>query len=253
MKIAKVKCDIKLLLYCKNNNLTPIFTRPNFTIRVSNYLRNKILRQILETEIQNQHVKKKKLTQQMKENTNNTSNKNSFICKTVLYNSIKNTIAKEKYKLHSERIYVSKPKCCTAKNIINNFSSYTLTSEEEYALLFSLDQHILTRPNTSNITSFFYHIQTHLKNPDQELQYELNVKIRRTCENFSKLKVPYKHQKIIDKLSKNTGIIVLKQVKGRGVTKLNCKDYIQKCVLILNTNQFRKIYTDTTESLEIKV
>ena len=263
-KIAKVKCDIKLSLFCKNNNLTLIFTRPKFAIRLSNYLRNKILRQILETEIRNQHVKKKKLTRQMKENTNNISNNTSFICNIVLYNSIKNTVPKEKCrwdkiynkkldKLHSERRYISKPKYCIAVNTINNFSSYILTSEKEYALLFNLDQNIPTKQNASNIISFFYHIQTHSKNLDQELQYKLQIKKRRTCENFLKLKVPHKHQKIIDKLSKNTGIIVLKQFKDRGVTKLNRKDYIQKCELILNRSQFRKIYTDTTKSLERKV
>ena len=135
-------------------------------------------------------------------------------------------------------------------NTINNFSSYILTSEKEYALLFNLDQNIPTKQNASNIISFFYHIQTHF---DQELQYKLQIKKRRTCENFLKLKVPHKHQKIIDKLSKNTGIIVLKQFKGRSVTKLNRKDYIQKCELLLNRSQFRKIYTDTTKSLERKV
>ena len=46
------------MLYFKKNNLAPIFTRRKFAIRDSNYLRNKILRQILETEIRNQHVKK---------------------------------------------------------------------------------------------------------------------------------------------------------------------------------------------------
>ena len=102
-------------------------------------------------------------------------------------------------KLHSERRYISKPKYTIVKNTINNFSSYTLTSEEEYALSFSLDQHIPTKNNTNNVKtefeSFFYHIQKHTKNIDQELQDELKTKIRRTCENYSKLKVPYKHQK----------------------------------------------------------
>ena len=37
------------MLYCKKNNLAPIFTRPKFAIRYSNYLRNKIPSQILET------------------------------------------------------------------------------------------------------------------------------------------------------------------------------------------------------------
>ena len=81
--------------------------------------------------------------------------------------------------------------------------------------------------------SFFYYIQKHTKNLDQELQDELKTKIRRTCENYSKFKVPYKHQTIIDILSRNTDIIILKQDKGRGGTILNCKDYIQKmCVNI---------------------
>ena len=151
-------------------------------------------------------------------------------------------------KLHSERRYISKPKYSIVKNIINNFSSYTLTSEEEYALSFSLDQHIPTKNNTNNIKaeleSFFYHIQKHTKNFDQELQDELKTKIRRTCENYSKLKVPYKHQKIIDQLSRNTDIIILRQDKGRGITILDRKNYIQKCVSILNTSQFRKLDTN---------
>ena len=63
---------------------------------------------------------KKKLTRQLKENTNN-SNKIGFIYKIVLYNRIKNTFSKEKCrwhknhnkkldKLHSERRCISKPK-----------------------------------------------------------------------------------------------------------------------------------------------
>ena len=160
-------------------------------------------------------------------------------------------------KLHSERRYLSKPKYRIVKNIINNFSSYTLTSEEEYALSFSLDQHIPTKNNTNNIKpkfeSFFYHIQKHTKNLDQELQDELTTKIRRTCENYWKLKVPYKHQKIMDELSRNTDIIILRQDKGRGVTILDRKDYTQKCASILNTSQFTKLNSDPTKSLERKV
>ena len=135
------------MLYFKKNNLAPIFTRRKFAIRDSNYLRNKILRQILETEIRNQHVKKQKLTQQLKENTNNISNKIGFIFMIVLYSRIKNIVSKEKCrwdqthnkkldKLRSEGRYTSKQKYCIVKNIINDFSSYTLTSEEKYALSF---------------------------------------------------------------------------------------------------------------------
>ena len=160
-------------------------------------------------------------------------------------------------KLHSERRHISKPKYRIVKNITNNFSSYTLTSEEEFALSFSLDQHIPTKINTNNIKtefeSFFYHILKHTKNLDQELQDELKTKIRRTCENYSKLKVPYKHQKRIDKLFRYTDIIILRQDKGRGVAILDRKDYIQKCESILNTSQFRKLDTNLTKSLERKI
>ena len=68
-----------------------------------------------------------------------------------------------------------------------------------------------------------------------------------------KLEVPYKHQKIINKLSRNKDIVILRQDKDWGVTTLDCKDYIQKCVSILNTSQFQKLDTDPTKSLERKV
>ena len=45
----------------------------------------------------------------------------------------------------------------------------------------------------------------------------------------------------------------MRQDKGRGVTILDRKDYIQKCVSILNTSQFRKLGTDPNMSLERKV
>ena len=104
----------------------------------------------------------------------------------------------------------------------------------------SLDQRIPTKNNVNNIKtdfeSFFYRMQKHTKNPDQELQDEL-----KTCENYSKVIVLYTHQEIIDKLPRNTDILILRQGKGRGIATLDCKDCIQKCVSILSTSQFRKI------------
>ena len=81
-------------------------------------------------------------------------------------------------------------------------------------------------------------MQTRTKNFDQQLHDELNTKIRRICEKYSKLKAPYKHAKIIVKLSRNTDIIILRQDKGGGVTILDPKDCIKKCVSILNASQF---------------
>ena len=56
-RITKIECDIKYLLFCKRNNLTPLFARPKFSIRISHYLCNKTERQILEAEIKNKYRK----------------------------------------------------------------------------------------------------------------------------------------------------------------------------------------------------
>ena len=45
----------------------------------------------------------------------------------------------------------------------------------------------------------------------------------------------------------------MRQDKDRGVTILDRKDYIQKCVSILNSIQFLKLDTAPTKSLESKV
>ena len=77
-------------------------------------------------------------------------------------------------KLYPEKRYIEKPKYRVVKNIIHNFSLYTLTSEEEYALSFSLDQHIPTKNSVNKIKtefeSFFYNTQKHTKDIDQHLQ-----------------------------------------------------------------------------------
>ena len=37
-RITKIECDIKYSLFCKRNNLTPLFAKPKFSIRISHYL-----------------------------------------------------------------------------------------------------------------------------------------------------------------------------------------------------------------------
>ena len=101
--------------------------------------------------------------------------------------------------------------------------------------------------------SFLYQIQKYTSNLDQQIQDELKSKIRRTCENYSKGKVPYSFQHLIDNLSKNRNIIIMRQDKGRGVTILDRKNYIEKCLNMLNTKQFRKLSKDPTKTLERKI
>ena len=63
----------------------------------------------------------------------------------------------------------------------------------------------------------------HLRQNEQD---QLKSKIRRTCENYYRIKIPYQYQEIIKKLS-NKKDIILRQDKGRGVTVLNRTSYIE--------------------------
>ena len=76
------------MIYWKKNNLAPTFTRPRFAAKISSYLRDKISRQILESEIKNKHRKRKQLIRQLKENNETLTSIVDFIYNTALYNKI---------------------------------------------------------------------------------------------------------------------------------------------------------------------
>ena len=148
----------------------------------------------------------------------------------------------------------------TNQNAVQWKLSFTIlhrTPEEEHALSFGLDDHIPKKQNDIKIKtefeSFYYQILKHTNQLDQRRQDELKSKIRRTSENYSRIKVPYKYQKIIDNISRNKDIILIKQDKGRGVVILDKKDYIEKCINILDSKQFEKLKKDPTKTLENKM
>ena len=85
----------------------------------------------------------------------------------------------------------------------------------------------------------------------QQEQDQLKSKIRRTFENCARIETPYKYKKIIENLSNNKNIIILKQDKS--VVILNRKSYIEKCCKIHETGQFRKVETDQTNTIEGKL
>ena len=90
---------------------------------------------------------------------------------------------------------------------------------------------------------------THI--PDNELT-SLKTKLRSTCEKYSKINVPYKYKKVIDNLSKNKNIVILKQDKGSGVVILDTTKYTEKCMALLNTEHFKRLTTDPTAATERK-
>ena len=63
---------------------------------------------------------------------------------------------------------------------------------------------------------------------------------RSTCERYSKIHVPYKYKTIIESLLKNQSICIMKKDKGRGVAVMDGSKYTEKCLSILQTEQFTK-------------
>ena len=105
-------------------------------------------------------------------------------------------------------------------------------------------------------TEFEMFYQNLLKNisniPETKLQ-QIKTKLLSTCDKFAKIKVRYKHRKIVYELSKRNDIVILKADKGRGVVILDRRKYTKKCLAILNLTQFQKLNKDPTKTMERKV
>ena len=88
--------------------------------------------------------------------------------------------------------------------------------------------------------------------PETELQL-IKTKLRNRCEKYTKIKVPYKYKKIINELRKREEIAVLKADKGRGIVIMNKDKYPEKCLELLDAEQFQKLNYDPTKTTERKV
>ena len=81
-----------------------------------------------------------------------------------------------------------------------------MSNEEHTVLSFGLDHHIPTKSKDVAIEvefeQFFRGLSRNLTHtPDNDLT-SLKTKLRSTCENYSKINVPYKYKKFIGNLSK---------------------------------------------------
>ena len=71
-----------------------------------------------------------------------------------------------------------------------------------------------------------------------------------TREKYSRINVSYKYRKIVNELSGNKDIVIMKQGKGRGVVVIDRGKYFGKFLALLNTEQFVQLQKDPTISLE---
>ena len=66
----------------------------------------------------------------------------------------------------------------------------------------------------------------------------MKTKLRNTSEHYCNIKVPYKQKQIIKSLSQKEDITIMKADKGRGVEIMNKIKYLEKCLTLLNSEQF---------------
>ena len=143
------------------------------------------------------------------------------------------------------------------RNIVHNFSSYELTAEEHHILTYGLDHHISTKLDETEVKAefeaFFYGLNKQLGHLSSLERDEFKTKIRKSCENYYKIRNDSKVEETIKKLSKNKNIRIVKQDKGPGVVILDNSKYIEKCQALLNTENFEKLGYDNTREVEEKV
>ena len=143
------------------------------------------------------------------------------------------------------------------KNTVLNFSLYQLFNDELTALSYGLDHRIPSKVNRNRIyTEFQQFYQSLLKDishvPDEDLS-RLKTKLRNTCDKYSQIYIPYKCKKIIEQLSNNRNICIMRQDKGRGMVIIDKSKYTTKCLELLQANKFSKLKHDPTKSFENKI
>ena len=122
---------------------------------------------------------------------------------------------------------------------------------------FGLDHRISSKMNKNTVKTefeaFYHHLRKQLKYLEPNEMSELKTKLRRSCENYGNINGKTKLDDIISKLAKNNDVIVLKQDKGRGVVLIDRPKYVEKYMAHLNTNNFGKLKSDQTKSIEERV
>ena len=267
MKIGKLKCDLKFLLTCKKHNLWPTFARPKICVKMDKKIRTKITKTIIEAEITNKHKRIKHLKKEMAKQLIVLREKLGFVLLSALNKIINNRIKSKRQewsRIHERKLTnlfnditpaASKER---PHNVVHNFSSYQLSAEEHHILSYGLDHHIPTSLSENEVKTefevFFYSLKKQLGHLTSDEKDELKSKLRRSCENYyrssrSKDEV----DEIIQKISKNKNIKILKQDKGRGVVIMDSNKYTEKCMALINTDNFRKIQGDNTKQVEESV
>ena len=120
------------------------------------------------------------------------------------------------------------------KSIVHKYSSYVISKDKEIALSYDLEKHIPTKTSriviNTEFEEFCQRILHHISHiPEKDLVH-IKTKLRNSREKYSKIRVPYKYRKIVETLSKNSRIVIMKQDKERGVVLMDRTVYLGKCL-----------------------
>ena len=107
--------------------------------------------------------------------------------------------------------------------------------------------------NIYRIRVFYQQISYHTTHLNHNEQEELNSKIRRICENYIKIRIPYKYKIVIQNLPQNKNIVLLDQDKGQRIAILDRFIYIEKCMHLIIIDKFRELENDPTRGTETKL
>ena len=127
-----------------------------------------------------------------------------------------------------------------SKNVVHNFSSYSLSQQEIEALSYGIDHYIPVKTDTKRVEVEFEYFYKNLLSevtelPEQE-RIGIKTKLLNACKSYNGIKVPYRYREVINNLSKNKSICLLKQDKGRGTVIVDHHEYVRKCEDLLKSN-----------------
>ena len=135
-------------------------------------------------------------------------------------------------------------------------SSYVLSDEEQLALSFGLEQHVPVKCDNNLINTEFEHYFQNIKNTIPNISdknmLQLKTKLLSTCKKYNSIKIAFKHRQVIKRLAENSNIMILHQDKSKGAVMMDKGKYTEKCLSLLNSNQFNKLSHDPTKSVENK-
>ena len=259
-KHQKNGLDIKFIITCKRENLTPTFATVNLAMQLKNgtmRLKKKIARAIMNVELQKKHKEKRNLKKQILETSSQLKRcLTNIIYITMLHQINKAINSKIKAVSACQLRKLEKLRLC--QNNVSPRKNKTYILNIQFAICHhGLDHQIplKTNPNLTytEFESYFQGTKHKITNLPKIQILHLKTKLCNTYEQYNNTNVPYKEREIINKLKKTQNIMFLCQEKGRGIVIIDRKRYTYKCLNILNTEQFQKLDRDPTKPREAKI